>query len=87
MSGYRLGPSVLRAEVGADEVLLNPDTGVYHLVNGSGREVLTRLCAGEAADAVAADIAAREGVAPAAVTADVTSFVADLTARGLLEPA
>ena len=87
MSGYRLAESVLRAEVGGDEVLLNPATGVYHLVNGSGREVLARLCAGEAAGLVAADIAAREGVAVETVTSDVTAFVAALTERGLLERA
>jgi hypothetical protein len=87
MSGYRLAPSVLRAAVGDDEVLLNPDTGMYHLVSGSGREVLDRLCAGETETAVAADIAARHGVDAAVVAGDVAAFVADLTTRGLVEPA
>ena len=43
VSRYVMPSHVLRAELEGQEVLLNPETGVYHLVNETGRELLDGL--------------------------------------------
>jgi hypothetical protein len=38
---YRKPAGILHAELDDEEVLLNPETGIYHLVNRTGRFLLT----------------------------------------------
>ena len=42
MTRYRMPDGVLRADLDGDEVLLNPTTGAYHLLNQTGRQVVAR---------------------------------------------
>ena len=44
---YLRARDVLHAQVEGEEVLLNTRTGVYHLVNRTGRELLVRMEAGD----------------------------------------
>ncbi len=85
MNRYRVRPGVLRAPLEREEVLLNPETGMYHLANVTGRAVLAALEAGETLEEVAKRIAEGTGVIPEQVCADVEAFVRALVARGVLE--
>lgn len=83
---YRIPEHVLRAELDGEEVLLNPRTGVYHLVNWTGREVLSVIDhGGDVSEGVEA-IARSSGEACDVVSHDVAEFIAALVARRLLEP-
>ena len=85
MTRYRLRAEVLRAPLQEDEVLLNPETGIYHLANATGRAVLAALQAGDTVAAVADRIARDTGTAPERVRQDVEAFVQAMTSRGVLE--
>ena len=87
MSGtYHLAPSVLRADLDAEEVLLNTVTGRYHVLNGTGKVVVAALEAGQPTTVAAAQLAERYGAALADVERDVAVFLDALAARGLIEP-
>jgi PqqD family protein of HPr-rel-A system len=82
---YRLAPSVLHADLDAEEVLLNPATGQYHLLNRTGREIVDALGQGAATTEVAEAIARRTNTPIDQVQRDVESFVAALVSRGLVD--
>ena len=77
---------VLRAELDGEEVLLNPATGVYHLLNPTGRRLVVELDAGSSLEQVV-DAMARAGSAAdiERVRSDSASFVKGMLERGLLE--
>lgn len=87
MTSYRMPEGVLRAELDGDEVLLNPETGVYHLLNPSGKLLVEAFDSGanieQAVDALASDSGADVG----RVRDDSESFVRNMVDRGLLEAA
>ena len=80
----RLAPSVMRAKLAHDEVLLNTETGQYHLVNRTGREVLVEIERSGTADGARDRLVAETGAPIETVEDDVMTFVDALLARGLL---
>jgi hypothetical protein len=84
---YRIPESVLRAELEGDEVLLNPETGVYHLVNGTGKRILDSLSQGEGLQECIEGLARDVGAPVERVSADAEAFVTAMLERALLEPA
>jgi hypothetical protein len=78
---------VLRAKLDGDEVLLNPDTGVYHLLNPTGRLVVEGLDHGRTLNATVEMIASDTGADLMQVQSDAESFVRAMVDRGLLEEA
>jgi hypothetical protein len=81
---YRPADGVLRAEIDGQEVLLNTDTGIYHLVNPTGRSLLVLLEEGRELDECVSQIASRTGEEPARVSEDAARFIRAMCDRGLL---
>ena len=84
MTTYRVPADVLRAPVADDEVLYNPQTGVYHLLNATGRDLLGSIEEGADLEEAARRLSERTGEAPDRVLADARRFASDLLERGLL---
>jgi coenzyme PQQ synthesis protein D (PqqD) len=84
---YRTSDGVLHAKIDEEEVLLNPDTGVYHLVNGTGRWLLDRMDEGQTLGEAIRSLSDAAGEDLQRVSAEAISFVEDMEARGLLEQA
>ena len=82
---YRRVQGVLHAEVDGEEVLLNPETGVYHLVNRTGRTLLILMEKGDSLDEAVRAVAEGSKVDPDKVRQDALAFVAAMSDRGLLE--
>jgi len=85
MSRYTLAPNVLRAEMDGREVLLNPETRMYHLLNRTGRDLLVEIQRGATIEDAIAVLADRWGTPEATVRGDVQTFLAALEERGLME--
>ena len=85
MSRYRAAQDVLRAEIDGEEVLLNTRTGVYHLVNRTGRSLLVLMEDGRSLEESVVEVAVREGQDPATVEADAAGFIDAMRERGLLQ--
>ena len=85
MTTYRIPASVLRANLEAEEVLLNTDTGQYHVLNETGRGVVSSLEAGGTPGDAAVDLATSTGAPLDRVRGDVETFVQALVERGLLD--
>ena len=85
MSRYRAAKDVLQAEIDGEEVLLNPQTGIYHLVNRTGRSLLVSFQDGRTLEESVAEVAAEAGVDPKRVAADARRFVDEMCERGLLQ--
>ena len=86
MTRYEVTGRVLSADVEDQSVLLNTESGQYHLLNASGRAMLAALREGRTPEEIAADVAARTGAPAEDVRADVAAFVSGLADRGLIEP-
>lgn len=84
MSRYRAAKDVLQAEIDGEEVLLNPRTGVYHLVNRTGRFLLVLLRDGRTLEESVTEVAEKAGGDPLRVAADAKEFVDAMCERGLL---
>lgn len=84
---YRIPSSVLRAELEGDQVLLNPETGVYHLVNDTGSAILDMLAEGSDLQAGVAQLSLETGEPVDRVLRDAQTFVAAMVERRLLESA
>lgn len=85
MRGYRVASGVLRAELEGEEVLLNPATGQYHLINATGREILEAWERGLSSDEAVGAIAERFHKPFEEVDDDARRFATALIERGLLE--
>jgi hypothetical protein len=86
MTSFRLAEGVLRAELEGEAVLMNPETGQYHLLNATGVRVLDSIERnGEVSEAIS-DLARLGGVSEETVGADVQVFVDALLQRRLLMP-
>jgi PqqD family protein of HPr-rel-A system len=81
---YEMPEGVLRAELDGELVLLNPESGVYHLLNPTGRRVMDSLDSGADLDGAVQDLATTSGVDPERARIDAEAFVRDLVERGLL---
>ena len=86
MNRFLLADGVLRADLDGEQVLLNPATGVYHLVNETGSELLAAFSAGATLTEGIETLASRFHVTEAAVRPDAESFLHALLERGLLVP-
>jgi hypothetical protein len=84
---YRKPQGVLHARIDDEEVLLNPETGVYHLVNGTGRWLLDRMDEGQTLGEAIRSLSDEAGEDLRRVSAEAVSFVEAMKARGLLEQA
>jgi PqqD family protein of HPr-rel-A system len=84
MTSYRFPHGVLRAELDGEAVLMNPDTGQYHLLNATGVQVLDSIEREGDTSAVIEELARRSGLSEAAVRTDVQNFVDALLDRQLL---
>ena len=87
MSRYVMPRHVLRAELEGLEVLLIPDTGAYHLVNETGRELLDGLRYGMTLEEAAQRLADRKRIPAGQAISDATRFVTEMAERGLLAEA
>ncbi|WP_406638459.1 lasso peptide biosynthesis PqqD family chaperone [Amycolatopsis sp. WGS_07] len=82
----RLHPDTALTDTPDGSVLLNRRTGRYWQVNRTGAHTLDRLLAGESADRIAADLAARYDIDAARVRADIATMTENLLTAGLIEP-
>jgi hypothetical protein len=71
--------------VGDDEVLLNPTTGMYHMLNPAGREIVGRLEDGATVEEAAQALASGGRVDLQVARADADEFIREMIHRGLLE--
>ncbi len=85
MTRYRVPPGVLRAPLESEEVLLNTETGVYHLVNETGRALMVSFEAGMTLEDGARRLSEERAQAAEGVLADARAFVRAMVERGLLE--
>jgi hypothetical protein len=85
LTTYVLSKGVLRATLEDEEVLLNPKSGMYHLLNRTGRSLLEAMEAGGSLEDAIQVIAKTSGAELATVALDAASFVSRMTDRGLLE--
>jgi hypothetical protein len=84
MTAYRLTPQVLRAPLDHGELVLNVETGMYHLINETGHALLSALEDGLSLPDAAGKLAESSGQPPDRTLADAARFVRDLAERGLL---
>lgn len=82
---YQMPEGVLRAQLDGDEVLLNPVTGVYHLLNATGRELVEGFDRGLTFEESVDALASRTGGERDQVLSDADSFVTAMLERGVLE--
>jgi hypothetical protein len=87
MTRYRIPEGVLRATVEGEEVLLNQETGEYHLVNATGLSLIRSFEAGDSVKQAIDALADWTGQDRRRVAADATTFIDAMVARGLLETA
>jgi PqqD family protein of HPr-rel-A system len=85
-AAFRVCERVLARRVAEELLLLDPASGLYHVLNETGAQVWESLQEGErAADAIAAAVAARYGIAASRAAEDVHSILAELQAANLIE--
>jgi PqqD family protein of HPr-rel-A system len=84
MTHYHLAPGVLRADLEDEEVLLNPATGIYHLLNPTGSVLLASLEQGSSLDEAVSRLAEEFGEPESRVRGDAERFLADLVVRRLI---
>ena len=84
---YSVPDGVLRAQLEGDEVMLNPTTGVYHMLNRTGRLLIESLQHGRSLDEAVDEIAAASHAPRDSVMADARSFLSAMLERGLVREA
>ena len=84
MTRYRIADGVLRAEVDGEEVLLNPETGIYHMINSTGRAILVSLQDGSTVDESVTAVARESGASEDRVSTDTHMFLKSLVDRDLI---
>ena len=85
MTRYSIAGGVLRADLAGKEVLLNTDTGVYHLVNPTGRHLIASMEAGQSFEEAVQSLADAEGESYERIERDAQAFVDAMLSRALLE--
>lgn len=76
--------SVSSEEIDGEAILMNHDTGMYFNSTGSGGLIWRAITLGASLDQAVVALAAHYELAPDAVRADVTAFVAELHRHGLV---
>ena len=84
MPRYVLPDGVLQASLHDEKVLLNQQTGLYHLLNPSGVELLRLMGEGHTLDEAADALADATGTSRTRARGDAQRFVSEMTRRGLL---
>jgi type I protein arginine methyltransferase len=84
-AAFRVSERVLARRVAEELLLLDPATGVYHVLNETGAQVWESLQQGNGADAIAAAVAARYEVETSVVAGDVAAVLAELQEANLIE--
>ncbi len=82
---FRIPEHVLGRRVGEELLLLDQDSGVYHILNPTGARVWELLERGESVDAIAAEVASDYDVDPARAAEDVRAILAQLRRAKLVE--
>ena len=85
LTSYRIPAGILMAEMGGEQVLLNSETGTYHLVNATGRALLNRMDAGNSLEDAILALSEESGEPAENIRSDAAAFTADMMQRGLLE--
>ena len=80
----RPAPELSWPPVSGELAVFDARDGQYHVLNPSAAAIWTAIAAGTPVAQIAADLAARFGVAEAAMRADVDAFVTDALQLGLL---
>jgi hypothetical protein len=73
-----------RAKIEDDHVLLNPETGVYHLVNATGLKIIGLMDEGRTLDEAIEHLARESGQPHDQVQSDAGAFLTAMLERGLL---
>lgn len=84
---YRLGEGVLRADLEGQEVLLNPETGMYHILNPTARRLIAEMEAGSSIEDAVRDLAEATGEPHERIARDAHAFLDAMLSRRLLEAA
>lgn len=84
LRSYRPAPNVLTAVVGEDLVILNPNTGQYHLLNSTGRLLLKGLEDQGSLESAAKQVATSTAAELETVMADAKAFLDSMLERGLI---
>ena len=84
---YRVPDGVLRADLDGEEVMLDPRSGIYHLLNSTGRYLVACFSDGVSFEVAVERLAEEAGVEREDVRKDADVFVAAMIERGLLEAA
>jgi hypothetical protein len=82
---YRVPPHVLRGPLESDEVLLNTETGVYHLINETGRMLFSSFEAGMTLEEGAERLSEERDEPLDRVLVDARRFARAMVERRLLE--
>jgi hypothetical protein len=87
MTRYRIPAGILRARLEADdqEVLLNPRTGMYHMLNPTASILVSELSGGASLEEAVGVLVEKADVEAGVARADADAFVSDMHSRGLLE--
>ena len=85
MTTYRIAKGVLRAELEGEAVLMNPETGQYHLLNATGVEVLDSIERDGRVTDVIPLLVRQSGLSESSIATEVQSFVQSLLDRRLLD--
>lgn len=72
-------------EIEGEIVALEAETSTYLSANSSGALIWRSLVRGATREQLAEQLVQRYGITPEVAGADVDAFIADLSARGLLE--
>jgi hypothetical protein len=82
---YRVPDGVQRAELDGEEVMLDPQSGVYYLLNATGRFLVACFADGVSFEVAVDRLADETGAGREDVRKDADLFVTAMIERGLLE--
>lgn len=80
----RPAPELSWPPVAGELAIYDARDGQYHVLNPSAAAIWTAIAAGTPVAQIAADLAARHGIAVDAIRADVDAFITDALQLGLL---
>jgi hypothetical protein len=84
---YRVPEGVLRADLDGEEVMLDPRSGIYHLLNPTGRYLVACFAEGASFEEAVDRLVEEAGVGRKDVRKDADVFITAMIERGLLEAA
>jgi len=81
----RIAPSLIWREVDDNSVIVTPQSGKMRVLNGVGSTIWRLLTEEQPIAAIAEQVTAQYNVSLEQAQSDLSHFLDDLTARGLLE--